>query len=42
MPYIQKCSTCKFSTKTMWTVKCTLNPFQCLSEGKYLLYKPKD
>ncbi len=39
--YIQKCKSCKFSVKTMWTIKCLLNPYNCLSDGKYLLYKEK-
>lgn len=42
MSYITKCKSCKFSVQTQWTIKCTLNTFNCMSDGKYLFYKQKE
>lgn len=39
--YIQKCKSCKFGVQTTGAIKCSLNPYNCLSDGKYLLYREK-
>ena len=37
--YIQKCKSCKFSVQTLGAIKCSLNPYNSLSDGKYLYYR---